>query len=63
MKLQELLEDRDESGYYVLNGRPGEWEYVAGPFATREKAEEARRKNSPTSEDYAIRKLKKKPSL
>ena len=61
MKVQELFEGKEE-GFYVLNGRPGEWEFIAGPFDTKEQAEAARSKHKHVGEDYAIRKLKKKPS-
>lgn len=50
-------------GFYVLSGRPGEWEYVDGPFETSEQAATARKKQSKYGEDYAIRKLKARPPV
>lgn len=59
---EKLNEADNEAGYYIVGGRPKEWDCVAGPFADKEEAnEENRKKYSTHGADYAVRYFKTHP--
>lgn len=48
-------------GFYIVGGRPGEWEVVDGPFADKEETAPALRKHNGSGEDFTARFFKQRP--
>jgi hypothetical protein len=61
MDCRSLDESKEGPGFYIVGGRPGEWEVVDGPFADKEKAAPALRKHNGSGEDFTARFFKQRP--